>query len=292
MNTNHRRVKVRYINMRVFLAAGFILTFLPVTSHLLAQEPVYPPGFDITSEYVLSAEKLNIADTLTITRTIFNGGSFGLTRLYFSDNLPSGLIVAGESVQSEGIDLQFLRIGPISDNEVDGYDTYFWVLDSPEEGVTNIVASGANVTLELKIVCIDSGIFQLPLHTAVFRSNGLGLFSTSDALQVEFVLSDNDEEDPEIPGLLPGSMIISIAYPNPFNSSVIIKYVGNGVKDKPAELEICDLLGRRIYHDDFIPADDHGYITWRPEGIISTGLYLYRISSGERSTRGKIVFLK
>ena len=79
-------------------------------------------------------------------------------------------------------------------------------------------------------------------------------------------------------------------YPNPFNAYTIIEFSlrepGN------VRLEIIDNLGRRIEAmlNSNYPAGDHSVI-WNAEGL-SSGIYFYKIQTGEYSRTRKMILLK
>jgi len=103
------------------------------------------------------------------------------------------------------------------------------------------------------------------------------------------------------------------AYPNPFNSSVTISLsVIPGLTRNP-EIEIYDLNGRRIA--EIIPPGppftrgeedgksplskgrkvrcrDLGGLVWQPDASLGSGVYLIRVSIGEKSVAKRVVYLK
>jgi len=280
------------INVRsrltVILSLGLLLVSLP----LFAQETLYPQGYNVLSNYHLSAGKVILAGTLTISRTIVNHGSLNLTGLYFSENLPPSFDIVDQRVTVNDIALDYSMVGPVRDHEVKGYDTYFWIIDSRGElaGIDRVINPGDSIDIAIDIKCIEVGEFILPSHSAVFYGNGTGFFSTSDSLMVEFVISLDVEDDTTI---VPSShSLVTTAYPNPFNSAVVIKYSGLRLKNKEVSLQIIDQLGRTIFEDQFISRKDQGQLFWRPGESVSSGIYFYKVTEGSRSSGGKVVLVK
>jgi aminopeptidase N len=79
-------------------------------------------------------------------------------------------------------------------------------------------------------------------------------------------------------------------YPNPFNSSTVIKLrLGENCH---AELEIFDLLGRKVasLHDGYLESGQHEF-TWNADGI-SSGIYFYRLTAGNKSQTRKMALVK
>ena len=258
-----------------------------------AQETVYPPGYQIQCDYSLSAGKVTIADTLVILRMVVNGEAFGLTGVYFSDNFPPEFEIVGHSVRINGIAADHIVLGPAANQGPAGYDNYVWVIDLPGDtgAVSGTLQPGDGLAVATMITCQDLGRFSLPLHTAVFYGNGTGFCSTSDSREVEFVLSlDVNDDDPR--EALPPSSISTLAYPNPANASVTVRYIGERLKGSEISFKVFDLTGRKIHENALVSSGHEGYIVWNPPESISSGLYLYKLSAGERSSRGKITLLK
>jgi hypothetical protein len=279
-------------NKRKLVGIAALAVILFGNPPLDAQEAVYPAGYRINSDYSLNADKIAVTDTLVIQRLIVNNEGFGLTGLYFSDNLPPQLEIADYSVSINGAAVSHMMSGPIRSLGPPGYDNYFWVVDLPGDtgAVNNTVLPGDSVAVTTMIICNDLGRCTLPSHAATFYGNGTGFFSTSDSLEVEFVLSLDVDDDPY--HMLPPGSLVSLAYPNPSNASVTIRYAGDGLKGKAVAVEVYDLLGRRMYENSLVSGDKEGYIEWNPPESISSGLYVYTLSAGKRRTRGKIVLLK
>jgi hypothetical protein len=79
-------------------------------------------------------------------------------------------------------------------------------------------------------------------------------------------------------------------YPNPFNPSTKINY--SIAQDGLVEIEIVDILGRRIATlvNEFQTKGNH-YKTFDASHL-SSGIYLYRIKSGEFVQTRKMLLLK
>jgi len=274
--------------MRI-LVIGLMTEFLLIAHPLLGQETLYPPNNSIRSRYLLSADTLGHTATLTISRTIVNHTSFGLSGLYFSDNLPPVFVIVDQRVTVNGIAIGFSVVGPIHDQEANGCDTYFWIIDSRGEipGIGRTLASQDSIRLEIDVRCDELGRFLLPAHAAVFYGNGDGYFSTSEATHVVFdVRADTGGS------ATPPSALRTSAYPNPFNAAVVITYAGLEPPRGDVQLRVFDPLGRVMHTDHLAASSDHGSILWRPDRSLSSGVYVYRISAGDRSASGKILLIR
>ena len=89
---------------------------------------------------------------------------------------------------------------------------------------------------------------------------------------------------------LPSENSISQNHPNPFNGSTIIQYSLNS--DSDVNIEVFDLLGRKLETlvEDNENSGDH-QVKWDASDY-STGIYFYRIETGNRSEIGKMILLK
>lgn len=275
--------------MHATLVIGLVTEFLLIAHPLLGQETLYPPNNDIRSRYRLSADTLAPSETLTISRTIVNHTNFDLGGLYFSDNLPPAFAIVDQRVTINGSDIVCGVVGPLRDHEVKGRDTYFWIIDSRGEipGVGEVLASGDSIRLEVDVRCDEWGRFFLPAHAAVFSGDGYGYFSTSDTMQVVF-----DAKTDAGGSVAPPSALRTSAYPNPFNATVVITYAGLDVPGAQVDLRVFDPLGRTVHADRILASGDHGSIFWRPDRSLSSGVYLYRVSAGDRSSSGKILLVR
>jgi hypothetical protein len=280
------------MNTITFIKVMLLLTLL--CNPLGAQETLYPAGFDIDSRYFLSADQVQIDDTLYISRYIVNNEAFPLAGLFFSDNLPPCFEVISHSVRANGLDIDFNDIGPIHNHEIRGYDSYMWIIDDPKDDtvINYTVQPGDSISLELGVVCAELGAYYLPAHASVFYGNASGFFSTSDTIGVEFVLQVDVDEDSGPEDILPSDYLTTSAYPNPFNSSVAIRFFGSGFKREQLSVGIFDLLGRNIYDQDIAIDNNEGHIVWIPDKTIGSGLYFYKITVADKTSAGKLVFLK
>ncbi|MGB2980464.1 MAG: CARDB domain-containing protein, partial [Candidatus Zixiibacteriota bacterium] len=104
-------------------------------------------------------------------------------------------------------------------------------------------------------------------------------------------------EEPTGPaaGPLPERFYLSANYPNPFNQSTIIKF-GLPVAGH-VELSIYNIVGRKVVTllDQDYQAGNH-VVTWNGENAdgrsVSSGIYFYRVKSGEFTQIRKMVLLK
>ncbi|MCP4705610.1 MAG: T9SS type A sorting domain-containing protein, partial [candidate division Zixibacteria bacterium] len=93
----------------------------------------------------------------------------------------------------------------------------------------------------------------------------------------------------------PNDFLLSQNYPNPFNSATTIKY--SVPRQSHVSIDIYNLLGQKVKTliDETKTAGDHT-INWDGTDyngqLVSTGIYYYRITSGDLTVTKKLVLLK
>ena len=90
---------------------------------------------------------------------------------------------------------------------------------------------------------------------------------------------------------VPGEPVLRLfgAWPNPARSGDITLWVALG--ESPAKVELFDLDGRRVW-ETRISGGTSGVRLIRAEKRLQPGLYLARVSQGDRATTGKITILR
>ncbi len=91
---------------------------------------------------------------------------------------------------------------------------------------------------------------------------------------------------------LPDNILIAANYPNPFNSSTVIKF--NLPKAEKYNLSVYDITGRLVKRFDGNGQAGDNIIRWDLSGdkAISTGIYFYKINTDTKSATGKMTYLK
>ncbi len=172
------------------ISVVIILIVILLVFQISVGETLYPPGYNIASQYSISSSRIVIGDTLIITRTITNDETFSTSGLYFSDNLPPRFAVIEASMNINGANITFESHDPLPNLFRPEYDNYTWVINDPNDDVfNNVVNPGDTFEFQLKLSCDSIGEYLLPLHTTVFYGNNQGFFSTSDSILIEFVFS-------------------------------------------------------------------------------------------------------
>ncbi len=144
------------------------------------------------------------------------------------------------------------------------------------------------------------GQSPFPLDYVIDRNGNVAYFNTEYDPVTMLAIVDSlidpatliDDEISE--NRLPREFKMLGNYPNPFNSSTIISFVA------PAQefvtIEVFDLLGRKIskIYDGLIGPGEVsiGWDISAEDKKLNSGIYFYRITAGQRSVSGKMVYLK
>lgn len=117
-----------------------------------------------------------------------------------------------------------------------------------------------------------------------------GAAALGNSMALKFTTGSEYATDVDEDAALPSVLSLSQNYPNPFNASTQIEFSlpdANNVR-----LEMFDLLGRKVATvvDGRLDAGAHR-ITWNA-GDMPSGVYFYRLTSGERSETKRMTLLK
>jgi len=173
-------------------AVYFIITLVIWAAIGSAQETLYPEGYNIVSNYMISSNDISTEDTLTITRTIKNNETFTLHNLYLTDNLPQEFEITSYSLNLNGEPITNYFSGPLFNQVIPNYITYRWVIDdpNPNDELNHFVDPDDSLELTYRIICQTNGDYTLPFHTLCFYGNLTGFFTTSDSINIS-VFEDN-----------------------------------------------------------------------------------------------------
>lgn len=257
-------------------------------------EDVYPAGYSITSNYQLSDSLLALSDTLIISRSIVNSESFDLIGLYFSDNFPPAATIIDYNLEVGGAPVIPAFTDGQADVVVSGCDVHWWPIDDPQNpgGVHDTVGPGETVSLTVRLLFDSVGSYSFPLHTTVFRGDATSFFATEDTLYVRTFIVVDVEEGEDNKSLNPVRFELSQAYPNPFNSTVSVRYSGVSITGKSIELKITNILGQVIHEVSVRAVSDVGSLQWETPRSISSGVCFYRLECQSAAVTGKMILIK
>jgi hypothetical protein len=266
---------------------------LTASGSFAVDEVVYPAGSNIVSRYLINTNDLEVGDTLIINRILINNAAFNIDGLYFSENLPPDFNVVGHSAKINGVDITYSHEGPLTDYIQSGFNGHLWVIDAPGIGGSpeNSLVPGDSLDLQYKIVCNDVGEYILPLRCSAFMGDINGCFAYSDTINASYTEVTAVVDDPG-DRMIPDGFLRSRVYPNPFNSTALIRFAGIGVQRGVITLEIYDITGRKIQAEEFYSETNPNVFRWSPESHLGSGLYFYQIRYGQEVTSGKMILLK
>jgi len=126
-----------------------------------------------------------------------------------------------------------------------------------------------------------------PNYYTVFALNSNGGYSTPTEESQAYILLSSVGVKEE---LVPQRYATLNCYPNPFNARTTISF--SIVEPGDIEISIYDIMGRLVetIADDYYPAGKHA-VVWDAEGH-GSGIYLYRLWTGDFSEAGRMVLLK
>ncbi|UCH65009.1 MAG: T9SS type A sorting domain-containing protein [Ignavibacterium sp.] len=133
----------------------------------------------------------------------------------------------------------------------------------------------------------SDGLYNWRIPTEIDSAHDYRIMvrSTANSNVVDF------SDDPFSILEVPGDFTLSQNYPNPFNPTTIIRY---GIpEDGPVLLEVFDIIGQRVLKLVDEPLQQRGFyeITFN-RGILPSGVYIYRIISGDFVELKKMILAK
>ncbi len=209
-------------------------------------------------------------------------------------DLPSsfGLIEPMDGILLSVEDLSDLTFSWFASTDADTLDTlhYELVLNSLNEGIplfhTSIILDDTTTTLNLlEELPFGSWEEELQLEWNVAVHSGLDSLLSNDTFN--FNVEPYSSVDESV--TLPTEFAIIAAYPNPFNSTIVIKY---GLPHaSQVHIQIFDLLGRELVGENLNQNAGIYEWNWQPDG--SAGVYFFLLSNSQGETlQTKLLYLK
>ncbi|MFH1701765.1 MAG: dockerin type I domain-containing protein [Candidatus Zixiibacteriota bacterium] len=183
---------------KLILIIVLTLSLIPVRFSF-GQDSIYPSGSNINCTYSLDDSQFRLGDTLTITREITNNESFSLMGLYISETLPPEFEIISTDVTINSLNITHRYIESAIGEIAVGYTTHFFVLDDPDSQLVynNVLDTGDTVRIVLKVISIQSGEYQFPIHSAVMYSSTSSFFAVGSAadINVQYLCGDVNRDD-------------------------------------------------------------------------------------------------
>lgn len=194
-----------------------LLPILPaIPMNALADDEIFPPGFDFVSRYEVPAQIVRANDTFSITRTFINNETFPLTGLYLSDNLPhfDYFEIVDHDASINGLPINYMFYHELSQPTIENFEAYYWVVDSPKdyENIHNTINPGDSLHVEVDLAAHQMGSYLFPRHTIVFYGDGSGFFTTADSVYIEILYDCGNTNGTGIINLLDVTYLIQHLY--------------------------------------------------------------------------------
>ncbi len=127
------------------------------------------------------------------------------------------------------------------------------------------------------------------LHWVDMRSSGKADLKNLYAQGLESIGAGIDDE------VVPSEFKVSSAYPNPFNSTVVLDIEIAEVE--PVSFSITNILGQLVYQQILLPTHAGKFqISWNGKDLLQkelpSGIYIYTIKSSGNIASGKFTYLK
>jgi len=228
----------------------------------------------------------NISQNWTLASNVVGNNSTGyLNGVWFISNaqedaaLPVELLAFDLENRGAGIKVSWKTA-----SEVDNLGFILERSSWPDSGFVQVASyrdskalkGQGTVSVETRYEYVSYGNFQ-PGETYYYRLSDVDLSGTRNILETKAVTRPNQYS-------------LEQNYPNPFNPMTTIEF--NLQKSARTVLEVYDILGRKITTlvNDNMPAGAH-VIRWNASGMAS-GVYFYRLRSGDFSAVKKMMVLK
>jgi len=157
-----------------------------------------------------------------------------------------------------------------------GYPAIMGIEDKSDDFNPHLHSTGDNMSI------VNASYFAEYVRAA------LATVATLAVPDTQFVSVEDESESG-----LPIRFTLMQNYPNPFNSSTVIPFEGQG---KGARLEIFDLAGRKVKCFRLSDPSGEGQIIWDGTNDtgeeVSSGIYFYRLSSGDFSLAKRMVLIR
>ncbi|MCF8241299.1 MAG: T9SS type A sorting domain-containing protein [Melioribacteraceae bacterium] len=275
----------------------------PAVGHMILQGPIIPG--ELTDTAVFNGKRISGYKNLPMTSFVYYDGS------YFSPNKKpqlgnyDGTLEFYNNMQGKRIDGS-VYIDPITSEE-----TVFPLSGDPE------TESGWYESEEFswgfRGYVITSGPFNLPpgakqeIVYAIFAAQGTNFINSVTELknrgaEIRQYFNDVLVNVAKSPNNIVSEFNLYQNYPNPFNSTTIIEFKVPGQKISgkrseqrtalPTQLIIYDILGREIKTLINKLMKPGSYKVQFDASGLSTGVYFYKIISGEYSDIKKMIYIK
>lgn len=253
-------------------------------------DAVYPDDGIVQSDYIISVSPGISTDTVTIVRNILNNNIMGVDSAALLINFPtaSQLLEFGLVGESDAVRIQCM--GPLENYILTNSYSYIWTIVPAGDSHGSIAGPEESLEIACKFLVPRAGGLELAPQAAIIYFPEQTNYTVSDSILIN---TRGEEEYPGSPdeNNQPGRFTV-LASPNPFNSSVRVRFSGEDLKGRKLDFRVFDILGRMVYTSRAVVEFEEGEIIWSPNAEIATGVYFYRIVIDNNHVDGKMILLK
>jgi hypothetical protein len=254
-------------------------------------------GFAVFS---IETSAVSVGDIITATATGPDGSTSEFSRCA---EVASGLVLVPGPIAFGGVsEFTFDVLVPIYNASDKAGESLVATLESLDQGLTVIQDQVGYGTVPAQTQVSPPSAFRVMINDPILLLDSLALLHldyTVDGVpytdQVPVVLNQSGATAAPEPDAERSADLRLRAYPNPANPYTTIAF------DLPmtasARLRVYDAGGGLVRDlvDAELPAGSHSY-RWdgrdRDGGVVSSGVYYFRLTAGERQQTGKVVILK
>jgi len=154
---------------------------------------VVPIDRQISVEYRLSSEILNLSESLVIERWVVNRESFAIGQIFLSDNFPPEAVVNYYAVSLNGVQISAEHMASDYPVVSTAFRTSYW---TTSEGFSLYPNDSLHLTVALRFSA--EGVFKLPLHTSVMYDGSQGIYAFGEPLTLS-VYNQADWDGDDVP---------------------------------------------------------------------------------------------
>jgi len=283
---SHPEIDYDQIFAAVPQAVNGWLSPLNVGGSGLAQD--FADGYD--TRYLLSVGPFDIApgQTLPIAFACVAGENFhtvcnAFDSLFdYDDPQPYYDYLNFSDIGFNAVWAEWVYDNPGVDTDGDGYRGMYYIYGSE----STLVCYYDTISFEPLQVDTTCGYEYVVADTLYYEGDGVPDFKPPDPLDI----GDNPTD-----GTLPEYFALNQNHPNPFNPNTTIGF--SLTRNARVKLEVYNILGQKIKTllDGELNAGDHE-VEWDGRGengiTMPTGVYFYRIETGDKATARKMLLLK
>jgi hypothetical protein len=259
-------------------------------SPVTGRDLVFPDDAPVELNYTLSLSTGISTDTLTIERTINNYNDLSADSIIALVVLPPSSELSDLKITGKTGSIKTDCLGPLENYIEPNTISYMLTVRADDETLAGFLEPGETLGLSYKILVPHGELTDFPLHAAIVYFPGETFYTVSDSIEIDDGIDEGLIENTET-GNVPNQLSVSVS-PNPFNSSVRLRFFGEGIKGRAVDFRVFDILGRSIYSEQMVAESDGGEIVWSPSSGTATGIYFYRLSVDNKRADGKLMLLK